>query len=611
MLAVSGNYLSRTNGSSREYKSLLVLHFSGNTSYPFATATATSSAPGYSPSSACDGRLFLNDYEGIGSFLPGQLRTMSQGWKGGQVSDELGMISEELEVNYKEQEDVSTVFFKALSSGTPEDFSVLLDGVEICNVQGNKEEMWYCELAEKARGRKLTLRVSKTTQPGTQIHLVEFGTVRTIILDDDDIVDYKVVTEVRPAESVPVGGVSSNELSVTLNNEYGWFTQNMNEGFLSPYIKTGVPIHLYTGLCVSDEPRLFEFTPCGEFFASDWNAPSSSLEASLIAYDILYRVGNSIVPLIPVYTFVRISFLIRKVLEELGIPPEQIVVDPGVTATVPIGWIPKGNGYEALNELCTAGNAAIAATYDRKIKIFPNRLNTKSIRDWHDNNQIIDISNPVVYHDVYEGVRVNYAIPEISEYREVATLKAIELAPGINTFDQLELNTNSPIMSVSKLVLREAKNVDILSAHFGAWEGSLVIRNNTDKVQEIDVSIFGRAVDVTRYSYQTTQVPSAKILSIESDLIQHPQLAEQFAQDVLTLVRVPDRNYNMTVRGDLAVELLDLVTVWSEADHMKKADVLIIGQDITYTGGLEVVVRAQTPLGMPPQEEEEGTDGLP
>lgn len=458
----------------------------------------------------------------------------------------------------------------------------------------NVDALWYYKLSLPISVNNVSIEISAMSEAEVNVHLLEFGSVRTLVIDDNEIIDFKVVAETKPPASTPIGGTSANELTITFNNENKWFTQNVKDSLLNEYIKPGTCVQVYTGLSVSDDT--FEYVPCGEYYAADWDAPSSSLEASLAAYDILHTVGNKPVPVMPVYIDTDVGTLIRNVLIALGVPAADIIIDPRVRNKVNVGWVPNGNGFDAINTLSIAGHATIATTFDFKVKVFYNFIDEDPIRDWHDDNQIIDLSNPVVYNNVYDAVKVSYAKPSISEYTEIASINDIDVQPGITTIDNVSLGSDFPTSEISKVEILGASDVVLQEASFGAWDGSMVLMNSSNENRTISITLYGRVVTLASLSVSTDNGTADKIIEVESNLIQDIQTAKQFSRGLLAYVIDPAASYSGGTRGDLSVGIMDTVTIRSDIDNMHVDKVVITSQTITYSGGIDVDITARKPI---------------
>lgn len=593
MLSVPQSYKEATNASFREFKSLAIISFDESVTIPFATATASSSASGYVPNQACDGRLFLSDEVGQGQHLPSSLGTMSKGWRGGTVSNSSGVINETLTVTYRNTISTKTLFLYTPEGMHPVDFKVYVDDVLIADVVNNDRNMWTYKFSKLTQVKKVRFTATRIASASAPLHVIEFGALHTVVLDDDLLVDFECVTETKPPDNGPVGGVSSNDISLSLNNEAGWFTQNSLNSLFSDTLNSNIFLRLFVALRLPD--NTLEYLPWGEYEVSEWRAPNTTLEASVKAYDRLYRVGNLPAPVMPVIVNTNSNELILKLLTGVGIPSSMIQFDLNTAINIPNGWIIGDTVYKALNEICVVANVSIIATRDFKIRVMSNFLNNNPIDSWDDEDQIIELHSPVKNKDTYDGIKLTYSVPTLSGYTELADLGDIELLPGENKLNSIKLDNDHPVLEVGRVLLSDSSDVELLDAEFGALDANFTIQNNTAAIKNIGMSIYGKRLTLTEFTHRTSMTPGAKLYEITSQLVQNNTMASRVASAILPFVIGEHSTLSCTIRGNMAVELLDTVEVYSDTDSMRSDLLQIERIKLIYNGGIEMDIEGRSP----------------
>lgn len=606
MINTSNAFQEAVNKDFRNFKSLLMLHFSSNENYPFAFATATSSEDETClPQQACDGRINISDFKITGIHLSKDLELPHKGWRSKEIAGPNGILANPqiLTITYFMPEKTNNLWLISQSGYIPVDFKVEYDDgsgwKEIANIQGNNKEVWSLKTPNSLNVQKLRLTITKTQYQGNQVRVLQFGIIHTLILDDDYISDINILEEAKAETSNPIGGVTSNECTLTLRNDNYWFSQNNENSPLYGLVRPNIKFKPYIGVEIS--PDIFEFIPMGSFRSTDWDAPTDSIEASITGLDRLNELGQMPVPLLPVKTNTNVGELIKILLKSLGLTENEYIIDPAIKQPINIGWIPKGKVYDAFNELSIAGNCTIIADRFDRVIATSNFIDEEPVAEINDNNQIIIANNPQKLLDTYSKVDVSYVIPSISDiFTEVLNIKEIELRPGVTTLNNLSF-TSGPVYILNRINLIGATNCRIIHIEYGAWGINLKIANNSNKTQIVDIQGTGKIIELIKNTLSSYNFPilakwGEKTLSVESELIQNPDSAKTYSRAILAYVSDPARRFKATLRGNPALQLLDTINFVSDIDNIPITKVIPVSQKFTYNGGLECEFDARKPI---------------
>ena len=415
----------------------------------------------------------------------------------------------------------------------------------------------------------------------------------------DDVANISLLEESSADGENPLGLVSSNEIKINLDNSERNFTPTNTA---SPYygkLKPNILIKLYLGLLVA--ASTYEYIPLGVFRSGDWQSPSSSVEASVVAYDKLYAIGKLDVPMIAMAANTTIGQLFAVLFDALGLTATEYAVGEALDQPVTLGYIPKGKVLAALQYLSIAGSCSVTTDRYGVIKVTSNFVtgSVTPVQTWTDQNQIAEAGNPQRYLDCYSAVKVNYKIPRLNPLDTILKIEQLVIPTGGITIANVEFSAG-PVAYVEQVRLNGAVNSGVVSVEYGAWTITVAIAN--DGTQEtVELEVIGQGVDFITVPY-TAQDPAAiaefgfKELSIDNRLIQGSQTAQSYAVSLLSYVVDPLVNFDLEVRGDPAVEVGDIVQIQDPSDLIGSVNVIPTRISLDFDGGLQATVQARKPI---------------
>ena len=419
---------------------------------------------------------------------------------------------------------------------------------------------------------------------------VEFG--------KDDIVDIYLLEEAGKESASPIGIISSNELTISFKNEGQIFTPTNTSSPFYGKLRPNIKVEPYLSLETS--PGVFEQIPLGVFWTNDWDAPSNALEAKVICYDRLFEIGNRDIPMLRVMLNTTVYDMFETLFVALGLRPGiDFYIDPSLKIPVKIGWFPEDKVKSALQVLAEAGNCNVTADRYGKIRVLSNFRSSAPATVFSDNDQIINANNPQRYLNIYNAVRLNYRIPYIKPTEQILKVESLTIPRGGAKLQNLKFN-NGPIASVDSVKLLGAKNAEIVSVKYGAWMAEIEIANNGSD-ETVSLEIYGKPVATATSSYAIQDTASVerwgfKELSIDNPMMQDINTVRMYADALLYLVNDPFATFSLEVRGDMAIEIGDIIRIVDNVDKIGVVDVTPTRISLAYDGALSATIDARKPI---------------
>lgn len=415
--------------------------------------------------------------------------------------------------------------------------------------------------------------------------------------DETSVVEIHLLEESSAEADNPLGLVSSNELTVSFRNDDRAFTPSNTE---SPYygkLRPNVLLKAFLG--VEIYPGMYEWIPLGVFRTADWSAPASTVKATVVCYDKLYELGSKEVPMLPVQYETTVGDLFRLLFEALGLTPTDYSIDPRLKQPVRIGWIPKGKVRDALQVLATAGNCTVNTDRYGRIVVRSNFTTGEAQTILSEDDQLFAVENPQRFLKTFNTVRVNYQLPYLKPETTLLQHDALIVPNGQLTLNEAAFS-EGPVAKVNQVRLIGAKNTVVESIRYGAWTITISLYNPGPE-ETIRLEVLGHSVGLLSSSY-TAQDFSAvtewgvKELTIDNVLIQDPNTAKSYAGALLQLVKDPRGTFNLTLRGDPAVELGDVIQLKDVADKVGVVNVTPLRYTLDYDGALSAKMEARKPI---------------
>lgn len=605
MLATSQEYKQQINKPANAFRGLLVIDFLENWELPFAQVTATSTAPGYYQEDLANGRYYLTDYTMSGEYIPEHLKRPEQGWRGEHPADDAGFLlqPEVIEITYIKRITTGTFWVCGLPGEFPVDFTIEIlqannTWEEVQKVNDNVKHMFHITKDRKYEFQKMRITITRISVPGGVSRILETGALTTLVLDSKTLVDMVLDEETMDDSGIPVGSVTSNTLSFSISNEHRWYTPTNTNSPLYGLLQQGLRVTSYIGTRLKRETpgqlEEYEFLPWGTFYITEWDPNSDRLDVMFNAFDRVQQMAETEIPIVRARPDVKIGEMYEVLFEAVGLSPDEYFIDPNLyNQSLVIGWTPPGTFRDACAEMTKASNCNLFVDRLNKINVLSNiRPNTPTI-EWTDKDQLITTNNPLRLQDVYSRVVVNwYSVAVAKDVSEVHTYK-VNIPPR-TTITEL-VSVQGPIAVLDHIKLGNA-SCRVTNIKYGAFNAQFELSNPTSASVELDVTIYGYAIEANKHTTEVKNPDSRHVKTFELDsmLIQNIEDAKSYGAEILRLISNPLSRIFLDVVGDPSVELKDVILVNNEIDEVTNIKALPYRQSLTFDGGLECKIEAIT-----------------
>jgi hypothetical protein len=455
-------------------------------------------------------------------------------------------------------------------------------------VTGNTQIAWQKALEPQVLDvAKQELIITRWSLPGTCAKIVEFFTSIREVYETGDLMSLRLLEEREASQgSLPVGNISSNEITLALNNEDKKFDVDNEQSPLKNLLKPNRRIQVWLGAETSSGE---EWVPLGTFWSLDWDSPDDTLEATVTARDRMELLRKGTYQTSQVQENKSLYELAEAVLQDAGLASDEYAIDEALDdIVIPYSGFNPVSHREALRCIAEAGLAAAFQNRDGKIQIesflitgdepvleiteddyFPP-LRAPSRQDQVANEIIVDTQPLRPATTPEEVYRSNEPIPFAAEEMKTITIH----------YNQ------SPVIDTIITNQGDSTSIDIVRISRYAWGADITLANSTGQAAEAIIVATGRPL-VAQNKERAIARDEASILENgvlryefpANPLVQTLDQAQAIADTLLASVKEPRRDIEVDWRGNPALLLGDRVTV-------KGKDYHVIRQEIDWAGAL-------------------------
>jgi hypothetical protein len=298
----------------------------------------------------------------------------SVGWWSDDLSDENGEFDPGLMITMEFP--ARPVFFLKMYGDTelggyPVDYEYKLYGVDDVllarhTVTANDDPTWRYELIElpSSPGEevpdpvfdvvKITFEVTKISAPLAQCRIIELFTAYTETYESDELFGISLLEEMDyESGTVPIGNISSNQITVSLHNEDRRFDPSNPESPIRTMMLKHRRIKAWLGVEITEEVGL-EWYPLGVFYSMDWSSPDNSPVTTVMGLDRLELLRNSDFAPYEIFADYSLGALAETILTDAGLLEAEYVIDPdlyGEGYVVPYAWFNRMTHRYALQKV--------------------------------------------------------------------------------------------------------------------------------------------------------------------------------------------------------------------------------------------------------------------
>lgn len=372
-----------------------------------------------------------------------------------------------------------------------------------------------------------------------------------IIIDMSNyLIDYQIVEEASAEDKNPLGAISANELTFTLTNFNGIFSPSNVNGPYYGKIKTGVMVKPYI-----KPNNAINWTPLGVYFVSDWSSKMGSATAFVTCCDVIQDLLLSPMPDLDVKLNVTFASYIRYVLRMYGFANAE--VDEKLNVLLPYGFIAYDKTPDLLQAIVEASMSVLVATRLGSLAVKKLRRSTP-VATFTDSNQLISVDIEQSIIKTYNGVKLTYVIPQLSEDREVLVVDNLGIPKGITTHNLIKYS--KPVFNISAVAISgEVPSVieKYTSTNFGI---TLVTRLNAEESTSAKLSVTGKNIDLVE---QELNDGLTNMLEVYNPYIQISNYAANYKESLTNFVNADIPVLELTVRGNPDITIGETVEVHS------------------------------------------------
>ena len=218
------------------------------------------------------------------------------------------------------------------------------------HITGNNVIAWNKKLDnEVTEVTEMRLAIQRWSHTGRQVKILEFFTNINEIYEGDDIFSINLVEEKETSHgSLPVGNISSNEITISLSNENRKYDAGNRQSSLYNLVKPNRRMKAWIG--TEDE-----LIPLGTFWTGDWSVPESDIYAKTTGRDRLDQLRATKYSTSTVQVNVTAYDLFEDILRDAELLVGEYWIDPSLEDIVfPYSYFDETSHREALRIVAEA-----------------------------------------------------------------------------------------------------------------------------------------------------------------------------------------------------------------------------------------------------------------
>lgn len=524
------------------------------------------------------------------------------GWWGSSTSDANGNFSESyptLTIEFSAR-NIEQIFIAGdLARGEyPQDFTLYFyDAANKLlltdSISGNTSVNWIKSGYTLTGVTKISLVITKWSHGGRQAKIAEFFTVlqQTYLGDDLFLIDLLEEREFSNG-TLPIGNISSNELTVRMSNVDRRFDPGNTDSKLYGLVQPNRKVKAWIGVEVSDGS--IEWVALGTFFCGDWSAPEDDIYAETTAKDRLDLLAYTTFSG-PVYQNTSLYQLAVNVLSSTGY---QYWVDTELqNYIIPYAYFESLTCRECLRLIAEASLSQVFVSRDDTIRVEgPSFLTSKntvchniSVDNYFTKN------NPANYGEIANYVKlITQPLTPLENAEEVYKSDEAESIMAGETKTITVTFSKKPVID-AKSSLTGATAATITDATYYAWGADITVHSLT--ADTFTVVVTGQPLSVMNSKEIVAKDDSSikrfgKMMYEFSDnpLIQTATMGQSIADKCLELSKDARNDLDMDWQGNPALELGDIILT---PDSKTKAPFYVISQNFEWDGGLKCTLKGK------------------
>ena len=409
-----------------------------------------------------------------------------------------------------------------------------------------------------------------------------FDSTPVSVTRNDYLTSASLIEEMHAAGATPLGGVTSNQVTITLINEGGIFSPTNP---LSPYygkMKKGLKVDAFIRIVNWDSIEEYEWEPMGEFYVSSWVATITGLIATIVVSDILYSVFGRPQVIMPISRNTTHAALYTNFFTALDIIPE---IDSALTSALEYAYSNDEN-KEFLTDLSNGAQADCYCNHAGVVRVeslFKNRALRATLTD---GDQVKGVETGSSDTIDYDGVSVVCNTHQESAQSEVLTITETTIASqSVLDFSNVLLSAQ-PLIKFISAAITPGDGVKISIPAATTTTMSFRLHNTNDVSKTVDIALHGTTLEIVKTSMTDS---GSNLLSVDSAYIQDLTYAQTIKARLQKFVGLDLPTLNVTVRGNPLLHLGDKIRVVSSKYNLDYTGI-IVRATYDYDGSLSSVL---------------------
>lgn len=469
----------------------------------------------------------------------------------------------------------------------------------------NDSVNWNEDIQQVSEIVKIEIEIIKWNKPNRVIKIMEvFSSIQETYYGED-IISIKLLEEKEVAQgSLPIGNISSNELSINLNNINREFDAGNVNSKLYGLVKPNRKITAWIGT----ENELIKL---GKFWSKDWDVEEDGIVAKTTGRDRLDRLGMSVYRNSIVEINKSVYYLVEEILKDANLKSNEYKIDIGLKDyIIPYFYMKPISHREALRQVVTAGigqvycdrdSVIVVDGFDKTFDKLETPIKAFLQTEFPAEIDIIDAygisgddyfskNNPSRRSDIANHITVETQPLIIGDTKEIySTNEYIDIVANEDTKITINFNT-VPSINVNL----ELEGIgQIIDSEIFSWGADVVVRSNTNG--QFKIKATGEPLEINN---KNTIIKSDDKSVLENGivrykfpdnhLVQTNQTASIICDKLLTYYKDPRRDLEMEWRGNPALELGDIVIVndYPRDEDGEQGYYYITKQELTFAGYL-------------------------
>lgn len=409
----------------------------------------------------------------------------------------------------------------------------------------------------------ITLTVYRVAKEGYPAVIVEAPIMSTRLYvgykDKSNLVSIDLLEELSYDDDIEaLGGVSANEVTVTLDNSSREFFFNNANSLISGSLKRNRKIVPWLGVEIANGE--IEWYTLGTFWSYDWSIPVEGLTARVVGFDTLGLLDTTSFTNHMTLIDHSIGELIEYVIEDARTSLDflEYKIDKSLfDVVIPYAWFDNGSHTAALRKIAGCYPVHIYCDRDGVICAAAQQLDLGYHYDvWSNSTNVISTKYSSLYTTLPNIVNITVHSPSVVFEEALAT---DELLFNVTTVPERTLNFNKPFVSTLGVTMDCDDTVQYIYKVY-SWgiefffTGRGNVRSITCSGMAVDI---GNSAIISKRDANSIRLNGAVTRDIASDFIQSSEHAALLISRIDSLSERDMYDATVEYRGDISISIND------------------------------------------------------